>query len=43
MNVGDAARRSGRPAKAIRYYEEIGLIRPETRPLQEIILTSLVH
>ncbi|PAQ03897.1 MerR family DNA-binding transcriptional regulator [Mesorhizobium mediterraneum] len=28
MNVGDAARRSGLPAKTIRYYEEIGLIRP---------------
>src|SRR5882757_1560780 len=28
MNVGDAAARSGLPAKTIRYYEEIGLIRP---------------
>lgn len=28
MNVGDAAERSGLPAKTIRYYEEIGLIRP---------------
>ncbi|RUU46695.1 MULTISPECIES: MerR family DNA-binding transcriptional regulator [unclassified Mesorhizobium] len=28
MNVGDAVRRSGLPAKTIRYYEEIGLIRP---------------
>ena len=28
MNVGDAAQRSGLPAKTIRYYEEIGLIRP---------------
>jgi Cu(I)-responsive transcriptional regulator len=28
MNVGTAARRSGLPAKTIRYYEEIGLIRP---------------
>ncbi|RVA92263.1 MerR family DNA-binding transcriptional regulator, partial [Mesorhizobium sp. M7A.F.Ca.CA.004.02.1.1] len=26
MNVGDAAHRSGLPAKTIRYYEEIGLI-----------------
>jgi Cu(I)-responsive transcriptional regulator len=26
MNVGDAARRAGLPAKTIRYYEEIGLI-----------------
>jgi len=29
MNVGDAARRSGLPAKTIRYYEEIGLIAPD--------------
>jgi Cu(I)-responsive transcriptional regulator len=29
MNVGAAARRSGLPAKTVRYYEEIGLIRPE--------------
>ncbi|HWK68456.1 MAG TPA: Cu(I)-responsive transcriptional regulator [Rhizobiaceae bacterium] len=29
MNVGDAARRSGLPAKTIRYYEDIGLIRPD--------------
>ncbi len=28
MNVGDAAQRSGLPAKTIRYYEEIGLISP---------------
>ena len=28
MNVGTAARRSGLPAKTIRYYEEIGLISP---------------
>ena len=28
MNVGAAARQSGLPAKTIRYYEEIGLIRP---------------
>lgn len=28
MNIGDVARRSGLPAKTIRYYEEIGLIRP---------------
>ncbi|HEY4191086.1 MAG TPA: Cu(I)-responsive transcriptional regulator [Mesorhizobium sp.] len=28
MNVGDAARRAGLPAKTIRYYEEIGLIQP---------------
>lgn len=29
MNVGQAARRSGLPAKTIRYYEEIGLIAPQ--------------
>ncbi len=29
MNIGDVAERSGLPAKTIRYYEEIGLIRPE--------------
>jgi Cu(I)-responsive transcriptional regulator len=29
MNVGEAARRAGLPAKTIRYYEEIGLILPE--------------
>jgi Cu(I)-responsive transcriptional regulator len=28
MNVGIAARRSGLPAKTIRYYEDIGLIQP---------------
>lgn len=28
MNVGQAARASGLPAKTIRYYEEIGLISP---------------
>lgn len=29
MNVGQAAKRSGLPAKTIRYYEEIGLILPD--------------
>ena len=29
MNIGDAADRSGLPAKTIRYYEEIGLVRPD--------------
>ncbi len=28
MNIGEVAERSGLPAKTIRYYEEIGLIRP---------------
>lgn len=28
MNIGEAAERSRLPAKTIRYYEEIGLIRP---------------
>jgi MerR family copper efflux transcriptional regulator len=29
MNIGTAAERSGLPSKTIRYYEDIGLIRPE--------------
>lgn len=29
MNIGDVAERSGLPAKTIRYYEDIGLVRPE--------------
>jgi len=28
MNIGEAAKRSGLPAKTIRYYEEIGLVSP---------------
>lgn len=31
MNIGHAAEVSGLPGKTIRYYEEIGLIRPERR------------
>lgn len=28
MNIGDVSRLSGLPAKTIRYYEDIGLVRP---------------
>ncbi len=28
MNIGDVSARSGLPAKTIRYYEEIGLVKP---------------
>ena len=31
MNIGDAAERSGLPTKTIRYYEEVGLVRPAKR------------
>jgi Cu(I)-responsive transcriptional regulator len=31
MNIGAAAKVSGLPAKTIRYYEDIGLVRPERR------------
>lgn len=31
MNIGEAAALSGLPAKTIRYYEEIGLVRPAVR------------
>lgn len=31
MNIGEAASRSGLPAKTIRYYEDIGLVMPSGR------------
>lgn len=31
MNIGEAAKRSGLPAKTIRYYGDIGLVRPSQR------------
>ena len=31
MNIGEVARRAGLPPKTIRYYEDIGLIRPDRR------------
>jgi Cu(I)-responsive transcriptional regulator len=32
MNISEAARQTGLPPKTIRYYEEIGLIRPHRDP-----------
>ncbi len=32
MTITEVARRAGLPAKTIRYYEEIGLVRPPRRP-----------
>ncbi|WP_204112912.1 Cu(I)-responsive transcriptional regulator [Shimia biformata] len=32
MNISDVAERSGVPPKTIRYYEEIGFIKPDRRP-----------
>lgn len=32
MNIGDAAERTGLPAKTIRYYEDIGLLTPDRAP-----------
>lgn len=32
MNIGDVADRAGLPPKTIRYYEDIGLVRPERMP-----------
>lgn len=31
MNIGQVAQRSGLPPKTVRYYEDIGLIRPQRR------------
>ena len=31
MNIGEVSRASGLPAKTIRYYEDIGLVRPARR------------
>ena len=31
MNIGDVAKRTGLPAKTIRYYEDIGLVEPARR------------
>jgi len=31
MNIGEVARRSGLPAKTIRFYEDIGLVQPNAR------------
>ncbi|HSM39127.1 MAG TPA: Cu(I)-responsive transcriptional regulator [Afifellaceae bacterium] len=32
MNIGVVARKSGLPAKTIRYYEDIGLVKADRRP-----------
>lgn len=32
MNIAEVSREAGLPAKTIRYYEEVGLIRPLRRP-----------
>ena len=32
MNIGEVAKRAGLPPKTIRYYEDIGLVRPQRDP-----------
>lgn len=43
MNIGDVAARSGLPAKTIRYYEDIGLVKPlrDTNGYRSFRMTEL--